>query len=66
MMNYWVAYRRGSFSLKEKYICPDSARSRCQDLHAKAQSIRIVIADHYNHPGLSHCLELPAVDRLAS
>ena len=65
IMNYWVAYKRGSFSVKEKYPCADRARNRCADLHSKAQSIRIVVAEQHNYPVLPHCLELPPVDRLA-
>ena len=65
-MNYWVAYKRGSFSIKEKYICADRAHNRCTDLHTKAQSIRIIIAEKHDQPVLPHCLELPAVDRMAS
>ena len=65
-MNYWVAYKRGSFNVKEKYMCADRAHSRCTDLRTKAQSIRIVVAEMHNHPVLPQCLELPAVERLAS
>ena len=64
-MNYWVAYQRGSFSVKEKYTCGDRAGSRCVDLHTKAHSIRIVVAEQHNFPVLPQCLELPAVDRPA-
>jgi len=65
IMNYWVAYKRGSFNVKEKYTSDDRARSRCVDLHAKAQSIRIVVAEQHSYPVLPQCLELPAVDRMA-
>src|SRR5438045_2424419 len=46
---YWVAYQRGSFSLKERYQCPDQARSRCSDLITEARYIRIVPA-HNDQP----------------
>ena len=65
IMNYWVAYKRGSFSIKEKYTCGDRARSRCADLHSKAQSVRIVMAEQHHYPVLPQFLELPAIDRLA-
>jgi hypothetical protein len=57
---YWVAYQRGSFSLKERYLCPERARSRCSDLITKARYIRIVPAREGDPPFLTHCFELPA------
>jgi len=64
-MNYWVAYRRGSFSVKEQYACDACARSRSDELRAVAHSIRVVAAAESNHPVLHQCLELPAVARQA-
>jgi hypothetical protein len=58
---YWVAYQRGSFSLKERYICPEQAKSRCCDLIAEARHIRIVPAHESDPPFLIQCFELPAV-----
>jgi hypothetical protein len=59
---YWVAYQRGSFSLKERYICPERAKSRCSDLITLAHYIRIVPAGEHELLHLPHCLELPARD----
>ena len=59
---YWVAYQRGSFSLKERYLCPDQARSRCSDLIAQAaRYIRIVPAPEAEIQILNQCFELPAI-----
>jgi hypothetical protein len=58
---YWVAYQRGSFSLKERYQCPDRARSRCSDLITKARFIRLVPAAEGEAPPLNQCFELPAI-----
>jgi hypothetical protein len=55
---YWVAYQRGSFSLKERYHCPERARSRCGDLITEARYIRIVPAE--DDEPLPHGFELPA------
>lgn len=59
-MIYWVAYQRGSFSLKERYHCPDRARSRCSDLITEARYIRIVSAEEAEPQLLNQCFELPA------
>lgn len=58
---YWVAYQRGSFSLKERYHSPERARSRCSDLITEARYIRIVPAEESELYQLNHCFELPAV-----
>jgi len=58
---YWVAYQRGSFSVKERYLCPDQARSRCSDLITKARYIRIVPAEEAERHLLNQCFELPAI-----
>jgi hypothetical protein len=60
-MNYWVAYKRGSFSIKEQYASDACARLRSDQLRAVAHFIRVVVAAEGNHPALSQCLELPAV-----
>lgn len=60
-MIYWVAYQRGSFSLKERYQCPERARSRCSDLITEARYIRIVPAEESDPHFLVHCFELPSV-----
>lgn len=60
-MIYWVAYQRGSFSVKERYHCPDRARNRCSDLLTEARYIRIIPAEENELGSLSHCFELPAV-----
>jgi hypothetical protein len=56
---YWVAYQRGSFSLKERYLCPSQARERCNKLLTQARYIRIVSATA-DDPALAHCVELPS------
>jgi hypothetical protein len=58
---YWVAYQRGSFSLKERYLCPNQARSRCSDLITEARYIRIIPAEEAEPHPLLHCFELPAI-----
>ena len=58
---YWVAYQRGSFSVKERYQCPDRARSRCSDLITEARYIRIVPAEEAERHHLNQCFELPAI-----
>jgi hypothetical protein len=57
---YWVAYQRGSFSLKERYLCPERARSRCSDLITEARYIRIIPAEESEPHSLPHCFEIPA------
>jgi hypothetical protein len=56
---YWVAYQRGSFSLKERYICHERARSRCSDLITEARYIQLLPAEEAEPPPLHHCFELP-------
>jgi hypothetical protein len=56
---YWVAYQRGSFSLKERYSCPRQARDRCNHLVTQARYIRIISATAED-PHLAHCVELPS------
>jgi len=57
---YWVAYQRGSFSLKERYLCPERARNRCGDLITEARYIRIVPSEDGESHFLPQCFELPA------
>ena len=54
---YWVAYQRGSFSVKERYHCHERARDRFGDLITEARYIRIVPAE--DSEPLPHCFELP-------
>lgn len=61
---YWVAYQKGSFSLKERYHCPEQARSRCSDLITEARYIRLIPAPE-EPPALTHCFELPPVRQAA-
>jgi hypothetical protein len=63
---YWVAYQRGSFSLKERYFCPERARSRCSDLITEARYIRIVPAEESETHFLRHCFEIPAANKAPS
>lgn len=57
---YWVAYQRGSFSVKERYFSPERARDRCGDLITEARHIHIIPAEENESHLLSHCFELPA------
>jgi hypothetical protein len=59
MVIYWVAYIRGSFSLKERYVSAEQARGRCNDLLGEAYFIRVVVADHDEPSLLRNCFELP-------
>jgi len=59
---YWVAYQRGSFSVKERYHCHERARDRCGDLITEARYIRIVPADDSESHFLPQCFELPAAN----
>jgi len=64
-MIWWVAYQRGSFSLKERYACFSRARERCVRLFTHAQYLRIVAGDDVEGlAALDHCLELPAAESL--
>ena len=61
-MVWWVAYRRGSFLLKERYSCIHRAHERCMHLLADAQHLRIVRGDDIDGlASLIHVLELPAM-----
>ena len=57
---YWVAYQRGSFSLKERYFSAERARDRCSDLITEARHIHIIPGEENEPHLLSHCFELPA------
>ena len=60
-MIWWVAYRRGSFALKERYVCAQHAHERCGGLFTHAQYLRIVPDDDIEgRAALAHCFELPA------
>jgi hypothetical protein len=41
-MMYWVTYRKGSFSLKEQYLCRTRAGDRALALAASADDIEVV------------------------
>lgn len=58
---YWVAYWRGSFSLKERYASPEDAYIRCAGLQPVARAVRIVESGDDQHPFLPKCIELPPV-----
>lgn len=65
-MIWWVAYRRGSFSLKERYLSAQHARERCGGLFTHAQFLRIVPADDVEGCAmLAGCFELPPVSEPA-
>ena len=60
-MIWWVAYQRGSFSLKERYACIQQAHQRCVRLFTHAQYLRVIAGDDVEGlASLAHCLELPA------
>jgi hypothetical protein len=59
---WWVAYQRGSFSLKERYSSAQHAHQRCGHLFARAEYLRIVADDDIEGCAmLAHCFELPPV-----
>jgi hypothetical protein len=59
---WWVAYQRGSFSLKERYACAQHAHQRCGHLFTRAQYLRIIAdTDIEGRAALAHCFELPPV-----
>lgn len=61
-MIWWVTYRRGSFSLKERYASARQAHERCGRLFIHAQHLRIVPADDIEGcAALACCFELPPV-----
>ncbi|HEY2009502.1 MAG TPA: hypothetical protein VGH23_10965 [Rhizomicrobium sp.] len=61
-MIWWVAYRRGSFSLKEGYRSAQHALERCGGLFTHAQFLRIVPGDDIEGCAtLACCFELPPV-----
>lgn len=61
MMTYWVAYIRGSFSVKERYVRVELARTRCTELLTEARLIRLVVAEDGENAPLLNCFELPPV-----
>ncbi len=61
-MIWWVVYRRGSFSLKERYLSAQHAHERCGGLFTHAQNLQIVPDDDSEgRAALLHCFELPAI-----
>ena len=61
-MIWWVAYRRGSFSLKERYLSSGHAMERCGCLFTQAQYLRVVSDDDIEGCAtLASCFELPPV-----
>ena len=59
-MVWWVAYRRGSFSLKERYANAQHAHERCGGLFTHAQHLRIIAGDDIEGVAALTChFELP-------
>jgi hypothetical protein len=59
---WWVVYRRGSFSLKERYLSAQHAHERCGGLLTCARQLQIVSDDDIEgRAALRHCLELPPI-----
>jgi hypothetical protein len=59
---WWVAYQRGSFSLKERYECATRAQQRCGHLVTHAQYLRVIPHDDIDGcADIGHCLELPPI-----
>jgi hypothetical protein len=57
---WWVAYRRDSFVLKERYTNAQHAHARCDGLFTTTQFLRIVPSDDAEGlASLAHCFELP-------
>ncbi len=61
-MIWWVAYQRGSFSLKERYDSATRAQQRCGHLFTHAQYLRVISHDDTDaRAAIGHCFELPPV-----
>ena len=60
---WWVAYQRGSFSLKERYESAHHAQERCGHLFTHAQYLRVIPHDDVDgRAAIDHCFELPPMD----
>ena len=60
-MVYWVAYRKGSFWLKERYPCGASANARAIVLCAVTDWIEVVDeSDTVGLADIENALELPS------
>ena len=61
-MIWWVAYQRGSFSLKERYESATRARQRCSHLVTHALYLRVIPPDDIDGcAAIGHCFELPPI-----
>lgn len=61
-MIWWVAYQRGSFTLKERYDSAQHAHERCGHLFTHTRYLRIVADDDIEgRARITDCLELPPV-----
>jgi hypothetical protein len=59
---WWVAYQRGSFSLKERYESATCAQQRCSHLVTHTQHLRVIPHDDTDGcAAIGHCFELPPV-----
>lgn len=59
-VDWWVAYQRGSFRLKERYSSARHAQERCGRLFTHAQHLRVIAGDDIEACAtLAHWLELP-------
>ena len=61
MVVYWVAYVRGSFYARERYMSSAQAVNRCLDLLGEARLISIVPCEEDAQTFPSYCIELPPV-----
>jgi hypothetical protein len=54
-LNYWLAYRKGSFLLKERFACRSAALDRIETLKTRVCDIEIINAEK---PGADGCERL--------
>jgi hypothetical protein len=58
---WWVAYQRGSFHLKERYVSVHCAHERCGRLFTQVHFLRVIPDDDIEGlASMAHCLELPS------
>lgn len=60
-MIWWVAYQRGSFHLKERYVSVQRAYERCGRLLTHVQYLRVIPEDDIEGlASMAGSLELPS------
>jgi hypothetical protein len=57
---WWVAYQRGSFHLKERYVSARPAYERCGRLFTHVRFLRVITDDDMEGlASVADCLEIP-------